>query len=157
MICLKNATKNSERWAHSVSKSSAVQIQSNLNDINKFVTDVLISLKSLSISESVSFDIRLSLEEALINAMKHGNKNNPALAINIDYSVSDNMFKVSVQDSGNGFDYKQLPNPTVEENLLKAKGRGVYLIRHLMDEVSFNRSGNKITMIKYLRRPNADK
>ena len=53
--------------------------------------------------------------------------------------------------SGGGFDYKHLPDPTDKKNLLRTKGRGIYLIKHLMDEVSFNRDGNGITMIKYFK------
>ena len=61
------------------------------------------------------------------------------------------MFKVSIEDKGSGFVYKHLPDPAVRKNLLKTKGRGIYLMKHLMDEVFFNRDGNRITMIKYLR------
>jgi serine/threonine-protein kinase RsbW len=57
-----------------------------------------------------------------------------------------------MRDEGDGFDYKNLPDPTLEENLQELKGRGVYLIRRLMDEVVFNEAGNQITMIKKLKK-----
>lgn len=134
-----------------MNRPSTVQILSHLSEVNKFVQNILKLLHSSGINKSTCFDIRLCLKEALINAVKHGSRNKRNLPIRIDYSISDEMFKVSIQDSGSGFDYKHLPDPTVKKNLLKTKGRGIYLIRHLMDEVFFNKDGDRITMIKYLK------
>ena len=132
-------------------RSSTVQIPSHLSEVNKLIQNILKLLHSLGINKSTSFDIRLCLEEAMINAVKHGNKNNRNLLVKIDYSISDEMFKVSIEDSGSGFDYKHLPDPTVRKNLLKTKGRGIYLMKHLMNKVFFNKDGNRVTMIKYLK------
>lgn len=134
-----------------MSNSSTIQISSQVSQIDDVVCKILKSLHSFGIDKSVSFDIRLCLEEALINAIEHGNKNNKNLPIKITYSISDNKFKISVEDSGNGFNYKRLPDPTITDNLSKTKGRGIYLIKYLMDEISFNKSGNKIQMVKYLK------
>ncbi len=137
--------------SNGVNRSSTIQMPSHLSEVNKLVQNILKLLHSSGINKSTSFDIRLCLEEALINAVKHGNKNNGNLLVKIDYSISDEMFKVSIEDKGSGFDYKYLPDPTVRKNLLKTKGRGIYLMKHLMDEVFFNKDGNRITMIKYLK------
>ena len=141
-----------------MSSSSTIQIYSHISQIDNVVQKILKLLQSSGIDKPASFDIRLCLEEALINAIRHGNKNNKDLPINITYSISDGEFKLSVEDSGRGFDYTRLPDPTAKKNLLKIKGRGIYLIKYLMDEVSFNKNGNKITMVKYLPRgKHADK
>lgn len=136
-----------------MNKASSVQIKSTLSETSKFTQSLLKHLQDFCVDEAAVFDIKLALEEALINAVKHGSKNKSALSIEIDYSISDSSFKISIQDQGSGFNYKGLQDPTAGKNLLKTQGRGIYLIRHLMDEVSFNKSGNKITMIKYLTPP----
>ena len=141
-----------------MNSASVMRINSHLSEINSVVEDIVKLLDSFKVDKPASFDIRLCLQEALINAIKHGNKNNNNLPITITYSVAKDRFEVSVQDNGSGFDYKKIPNPTDNENLLKTSGRGIYLIKYLMDEVSFNKNGNKITMIKYLKGGNhADK
>ncbi|MBN1405979.1 MAG: ATP-binding protein [Candidatus Omnitrophica bacterium] len=134
-----------------MSNTYLAQIHGLGQEIDGLVKDILRLLDSCAAGEAVSFDIRLCLEEALINAVKHGNKNNKNLPIKVSYCISGGKFMASVEDSGNGFDYKKIPDPTTKENLLNTSGRGVYLIRRLMDEVSFNKSGSKITMVKYLK------
>jgi len=59
---------------------------------------------------------------------------------------------ISVEDKGTGFDHNKVPDPTKEENLLMGNGRGVFLIKHLMDEVRFNKKGNRLTMVKHLEK-----
>lgn len=148
---------NSEKWAFSVNDPSVIKILGSACEINELIQKILKSLQSININKTTLFDIRLCLEEAFVNALKHGNKNNAGLPVNIEYSISEEEFKISIKDSGAGFNYRKIPDPTVNKNLLKTKGRGVYLIRYLMDEVSYNKTGNKITMVKYLGGNHADK
>lgn len=133
-----------------VNNSGTLKIYSNLDEICNVVNKML---EALSIDKPISFDIRLCLEEAIINAIKHGNKNNKKLPVIISYDISDNKFTVSVEDKGKGFNHRKIPNPTKKRNLLKIKGRGIYLIKYMMDDISFNKEGNKITMTKYLKKP----
>jgi len=128
-----------------------IKINSDKGEINNFVQGILKELRTAKVDKHAIFDVRLCLEEALVNAASHGNKNDTSLPIKISYSLSEDQFKISIEDNGSGFDYKNLPDPTTEENLLKTKGRGMYLIRYLMDEVAFNNTGSKITMVKDLR------
>ena len=128
-----------------------ISIPSRLSDIKEAVEEAIALLKRLKAEESDIFDIRLSLEEALINAIKYGNKLNEGLPVSVEISHNGNKYTLAVEDKGEGFDYKNLPDPTKEENLLKSKGRGVFLIRHLMDKVEFNEKGNRIIMTKYLK------
>ncbi len=128
-------------------------MSSHLGEISGVIDNIIKLLTSSGADKQVSFDVRLCLEEALINAIKHGNKNNKELPIIVNYCMLKDKFWVSVQDSGEGFDHKKIPDPTGKENLLKTSGRGVYLIKYLMDEVLFNKKGNKITMTKYLKAP----
>lgn len=125
-------------------------IPSNLKNIKPAVDEILDYLKSIEVEGSLIFDIRLGLEEALINAVKYGNRFNESLTVEVEFTHNGNKVIIAVEDKGNGFDYRNLPDPTREENLLKPKGRGIFLIKHLMDDVEFNRRGNRITMVKFL-------
>ena len=129
-----------------------ITISSNLNNIRTAVAEVLDMLKAAEADESDIFDIRLCIEEALINAIKYGNRLDEKLKVVIDVAHNGNKVAISIEDQGKGFDYRDIPDPTEESNLLKAKGRGVFLIKHLMDELEFNKKGNRISMIKHLRR-----
>jgi serine/threonine-protein kinase RsbW len=132
-----------------------ITIPSSFSKIKYVIRQVSDFLKSLRLDDSTMFDLRLSLEEALINAIKHGNKLDKRLSIDIEFIIElmrdNNKLIVHIEDEGNGFDYQNLPDPTKEENLLKTSGRGVFLIRHLMDEVTFNKKGNRISMVKRLK------
>jgi serine/threonine-protein kinase RsbW len=132
--------------------NKTITIPGSLLNIKSAVEEVIALLKTLKADESDIFDIRLSLEESLINAIKYGNKLNEDLTVLVEVSCNGNKFTLSVEDKGNGFDYKGLPDPTNEENLLKTKGRGVFLMKHLMDKIEFNQKGNRITMTKHLKR-----
>jgi len=134
-----------------------ITISSNLKNIKGVVSEVIELLKSKKADESDIFDIRLSLEETLINAMKYGNKLDAKLPVSLDISCEDNLFSMSIEDQGSGFDYKSVPDPTKEENMLRTRGRGVFLIKHLMDKVEFNKKGNCVTMVKKLKKKDCAK
>ena len=132
--------------------SEAMKVSSELKNVKLVSAEILESLLPFNIASYDLLDIRLCLEEALINAIKYGNKLQPDLSIEITYSIENSILKITVLDQGQGFDHENLPNPTLEENLQELKGRGVYLIRRLMDEVIFNEVGNQITMMKNLKK-----
>jgi serine/threonine-protein kinase RsbW len=94
------------------------------------------------------FSVRLALEEALVNAIKHGNGLDPGKFVFISWEIADDHMKVSIEDQGKGFNPADLPDPTLEENLERSSGRGVMLIHHYMTSVGYNEKGNKIMMTK---------
>ena len=94
------------------------------------------------------FSVRLAMEEALVNAIKHGNQMDPDKEVRLDGYISEDEVMISIEDQGEGFDPGDLPDPTAEENLDLPGGRGVMLIRSFMDSVTYNDSGNRITMVK---------
>lgn len=108
-------------------------------------------LEPLLLNEAVLFDIRLCLEEALINAMKYGNKLREDLSVDLEVEYSPEEVRLTVQDQGPGFDPKKLEDCTAEKNLFRNCGRGVYLIHQLMDEVRYNEKGNRLVMVKALK------
>lgn len=90
--------------------------------------------------------IRLALNEAVMNAIKHGNKNDPAKKVYISAKIHEGVLLVNVKDEGSGFDAAEIPNPTDEDNLLKPSGRGVFLIRKQADEAFISKEDAAITM-----------
>jgi serine/threonine-protein kinase RsbW len=95
------------------------------------------------------FAIHLALEEALINAIKHGNGMDPKKQITVEYTITPEKFDVSVADDGSGFRPGDVPDPRDSENLSKPSGRGLLLMKEFMDVVEHNSTGNRVHMIKY--------
>jgi serine/threonine-protein kinase RsbW len=94
-------------------------------------------------------DIEMALHEALANAVVHGNGENSGKRVYIDCRCyMDGEVSITVRDEGRGFDCSSIPNPTFRENLLFTHGRGIYLIKTLMDEVSFEEGGAVVMMRK---------
>jgi serine/threonine-protein kinase RsbW len=96
------------------------------------------------------FSIKLALEEALINAIKHGNQLDLTKKVRVLYRVAPGVFEVRVVDEGIGFDPGDVPDPTAVENLERPCGRGLMLMRHYMTEVCYSSSGNCVAMTKVL-------
>ena len=94
------------------------------------------------------FGVRLALEEALVNAMKHGNRMDRAKKVAVSFAVKDDLFSVRITDEGNGFDPEDVPDPTLAENLERPSGRGLMLMRYYMDDVEFLGRGNICVMNK---------
>ena len=127
-------------------------IPSKAKEIKKLSSKIIATLVPYNLDKEIVFDIRLSTEEALRNAMHHGNKNREDLPVEVSFSVAKGVLEITVEDKGEGFDYKNLPNPTTDKNILRTCGRGVFLIHKMMDEVYYNDKGNKVRMVKHLRR-----
>jgi serine/threonine-protein kinase RsbW len=92
--------------------------------------------------------VELALGEALLNAIRHGNQDDPARTVRIDYGIANEVFYVRVRDEGPGFDPAEVPDPTQPENLQRAGGRGLLLMRHYMCQVHFLGKGNDVLMCK---------
>jgi len=144
--------QSSERSASSKSRdarAATFEIASETASLKEASDRILSSLEGYRLNESLLFDIRLCVEEAVRNAVVHGNRSHRELTVRISYSVRPGACEILVEDRGKGFDYRKLPDPTTEENLLKPGGRGVYLMRTLMDRVEYNERGNAVRMVKY--------
>lgn len=94
-------------------------------------------------------NLKLALVEGVTNAMEHGNRWDARLAVAIQVEMTADRLRVSIADQGPGFQVSALPDPTCEEQLICERGRGVFLMRAIMDEVSFSPAGNCVTMTKW--------
>ena len=99
-------------------------------------------------------NVKLALAEAITNAMEHGNLWDEDKFVEVDVDLNGNTLRATVRDEGPGFDYDKLLNPTSNEHLISERGRGFFLTIAIMDEVTFNQTGNQVTLVK--RRPPLD-
>jgi serine/threonine-protein kinase RsbW len=105
-------------------------------------------LQQARFSERDVFCIKLALEEALVNAIKHGNQMDRNKKVHVVYHVRPDRFDIKITDEGHGFDPDDVPDPTAVENLERPCGRGLMLMRHYMTEVAFSGCGNTVQMCK---------
>jgi serine/threonine-protein kinase RsbW len=95
----------------------------------------------------LELNFRVGVSEALANAVLYGNQCDPRKTVHVRVTLSEHEVVVQVSDEGKGFDFSRLPDPTAPENLHRSGGRGLFLIRKLMDETRFNDRGNSIRMV----------
>ena len=96
------------------------------------------------------FAIRIALEEAIVNAIKHGNRLDPAKKVFVEARVTPKRAEIIIEDQGEGFERHHVPDPTAEENLYKCSGRGVLLIESYMDS-EWTRGGRRVRMVKEIK------
>ena len=111
--------------------------------------DLLTAMKVMKYDGTDVFSVHLAMEEAFANAMKHGNKMDPEKTIEIEYRINHRKLEITLTDMGEGFDPNSVPDPRLGNNVYKAYGRGILLMRSYMDKVEYNRKGNSVHMIKY--------
>jgi serine phosphatase RsbU (regulator of sigma subunit)/anti-sigma regulatory factor (Ser/Thr protein kinase) len=117
---------------------------------DELLDSISCELEEAGADEDTIWDIRLALDECIINAQKHGNMRSPDLPVYICYLINPHRAIFQVSDNGEGFEYEHLPDPTLEPQIMSEYGRGVYITREVMDEVEFNERGNEITITKNL-------
>jgi serine/threonine-protein kinase RsbW len=91
----------------------------------------------------------LAIIEAGTNAILHGNSNDPNKRVYFQFLVGEDKLTVIVKDEGKGFNPDRVPNPLDPKNLLNTTGRGIFLMRTLMDEVNYSKNGTEVQMVKY--------
>ncbi|HEY8668561.1 MAG TPA: ATP-binding protein [Tepidisphaeraceae bacterium] len=109
---------------------------------------ILDEVAKYGFSSTSTFGIKLALEEALMNAIKHGNKLDPHKKVHIEAHVTPVMAEIIIEDEGPGFDRKCVPDPTLEENLQKCSGRGILLMEAYMNSVRWDHGGRRVRMVK---------
>ena len=119
-----------------------------LSEIPAAVDAVVGEMISLGYSKREVLATRIGLEEALVNAVKHGNREDPGKCVRIAYQVTAEQMVAEVVDEGPGFCPEMLPDPFLPDNLLRPCGRGVFLMRAYMTWVCFNTKGNGVTLCK---------
>jgi len=129
-------------------------MESTLSTINKVEETANEFGQRAGFSEDDLGNISLAAREAAVNAVMHGNKQDPAKTVDLSVEITGEALIIRIADQGPGFDPDSLPDPLAPENILRQCGRGIFLIRAFMDELKFRRleTGTELTLIKY-RKP----
>ncbi len=101
-------------------------------------------------NDDIYGNIMIAVTESVNNAIIHGNKNDKDKNVHLELNVSDKEIAFTIEDEGKGFDFDGLPDPTAPENIDKPGGRGIFLMKHLADEVEFSKEGRAITLTFYI-------
>lgn len=118
-------------------------------DVCAQIIEVLLKqLHSANWSNKDIFGIHMAMEEAIMNAVRHGNQCAPDKQVHVEITISGDQFYAKITDQGDGFDPAAVPDPTLDENLNKTCGRGVTLMKNFVDEVIFNEKGNSVELKK---------
>ncbi len=117
-----------------------------LNNPEGVVERMVVSLcEKMNIKEEKFGNILLALTEAVDNAIEHGNKNNPDKSVELSYKTSPEGVTFTVSDQGQGFDPKNVSDPTHPENISE-EGRGLFVMKHLADKIAFEENGKKVVL-----------
>ena len=103
------------------------------------------------------FAVHLAVEEAFLNAVKHGNKMDPLKTVTVDYLVDEEKVDIRLTDEGEGFKPESIPDPRFGENLYRPEGRGLLLINAYMHIVEYNEQGNGLHLVRYKDTPLPDR
>lgn len=125
-----------------------VVFANKLSESPKVLQAILADLTAAGFSQDTVFAIRLAMDEALTNAVRHGNCGDPHKHVTVEYAITDEGFRACVTDEGCGFVPEKLPDPTQPTNLERPCGRGVMLMKAYMSHVSYNEQGNSVTLVK---------
>jgi serine/threonine-protein kinase RsbW len=129
-------------------------VASHIDIVSPFVDQLMRFILRFRRSDESNAEINLALREALVNAIVHGNQSDPSKRVYVNCRcTTDGEVSITIEDEGNGFRSNAVSDPTLPENKLRTHGRGIYLIRMLMDEVHFEKGGSVVHMRK---KANAD-
>lgn len=134
----------SERWIWRCDRT----IPSDTRHARAVLQEVLDQLTVENWDEGDIFSVHMAAEEALVNAVKHGNQSNIEKTIRICCRISSQVIQIDITDEGNGFDPNTIPDPTSPENLCREGGRGVKLMQSFMSRVQYNAQGNEVLLEK---------
>ncbi|HSZ72791.1 MAG TPA: ATP-binding protein [Cytophagaceae bacterium] len=121
-------------------------ISENIRIVESFIDNVK---EKFNVDDDLYGNIMVAITESVNNAIKHGNKCDKTKSVILSATCDENALTIRVEDQGDGFDYDNLPDPTAPENLDKVGGRGVFLMKHLSDEVRFEDKGRVSEMVFY--------
>ncbi len=124
------------------------ELPSDIALMNGVLHYLIQRVAALGVIKPDASNLFIALDEAFVNAVKHGNKQDATKLVRITADLSSKEARFTIEDEGEGFDVATIPDPRDPENLFKTSGRGVLLIYNIMDQVEYNERGNRLTMVK---------
>lgn len=140
--------RNSFPQVGSVVEELDLDLASEMVAVQAAAKQVIANLKERGVADRDIFHVRLALDEALANAVKHGNRMDPSKQIHLRCVIHDQRVEITIEDEGEGFDLTSVPDPMQKENLTKPGGRGLLLMRSFMTDIRYNLAGNCVTLVK---------
>ncbi|MFA8433892.1 MAG: ATP-binding protein [Marinifilaceae bacterium] len=115
----------------------------NISRVEKLIDEISVTH---NLSSEIYGKISVAIIEAVNNAILHGNKLDTSKKVRIEYNIEEDYINFAVEDEGIGFDFQNIPDPTLPENIEKTHGRGIFLMNHLADGIEFNENGALVEM-----------
>lgn len=128
----------------------SIQIPSIIENIRMIESFIDNAKERFHLDDDMYGNIMIAVTEAVNNAIKHGNAGDSYKNVSLRLDLDENLLKFIVQDEGKGFNFHDLPDPTAPENLDKPGGRGIFLMKHLSDEVEFKDGGKVVELSFYM-------
>jgi len=122
-------------------------ITENIRIIESFIDN---AKEKFQLDDDIYGNIMIAVTESVNNAIMHGNKSDKSKNVTLSLSLNQNIINFTIMDEGNGFDFQNLPDPTSPENIDKPSGRGIFLMKHLSDGVSFKNNGSLVQLSFYM-------
>ena len=135
----------------STTNRSSMTLESDLASVDPVEAKAELLAREAGFDEDTASQIAMVAREAVINAILHGNKKDPAQQVHCSFELNDESLRIKIADEGPGLDPDTVPDPLAPENILRSSGRGIFLMRAIMDEVHFHQlePGTEIEMIKH--------
>ena len=135
-----SAIMNTEKQTYNL---QIVSQPESINLVEKLIDEIK---TEYNIQEECYGNMLVAVTEAVNNAIQHGNKYDPEKMVHIAYEIEPDQIAFTITDEGPGFDYLNLPDPTDPENIEKPTGRGVFLMKHLADQIIFSENGRVVEL-----------
>ncbi|MFC1792950.1 ATP-binding protein [Planctomycetota bacterium] len=139
--------------ASEASINCSIVVESKSSAVVEVCKEILAKLEEHNFDKDDIFAVHLTFEEAFLNAVKHGNKNDPTKKVKIDYSVTSEKVEITITDEGHGFEPESVDDPRFGKGLYEPGGRGLLLMNSYMDIVKYNEEGNSVYMLRYKEKP----
>jgi serine/threonine-protein kinase RsbW len=131
-------------------KSIKISIPSLIENIKIIESFIDNARENFEIDDDIYGNIMISVTECISNAIIHGNRHDKSKLVHLELLMEDELLRFVIEDEGPGFDINELKDPTEPENIEKPGGRGIFLIKHLTDEVKFEEEGRKTILSFYM-------
>ena len=122
-------------------------LSENIRIIESFIDN---AKEKFNLNDDIYGNIMIAVTESVNNAIVHGNNNDKSKNVLITLLLEEQLIRFRIQDEGKGFNFHNLPDPTAPENISKPGGRGIFLMKHLSDEVHFIEDGRIVELIFYI-------
>lgn len=122
-------------------------LDENIRIVESFIDN---AKEKFNLDDDIYGNIMVAVTESVNNAIRHGNKNDKKKNVYLSLSLNEDLIRFIIKDEGAGFDYHNLPDPTAPENIDKPSGRGIFLMKHLSDEVNFKQEGSEVELCFYI-------